>query len=140
MSETGQSTAHESPNEHSITHPKILLVDDDATLLEFYEAVLSSEYEILTAHNIGTAQLFLQEQSVDAVACDFNLTDAKGLDLLLWIQKNQPELLPHSIILSGELSLDLGDFNTPVLYKPFNADGLKQACKALLESPPGEIS
>jgi len=116
---------------------RILVVDDDETLLEFYEAVLSPEHEILTASNIGTAQLLLQNQPIDAVACDFHLKDANGLDLLVWIQAHQPELLHRAMILSGNLSPDLGDFHVPVLCKPFNATDLSQAFKALLEHTPG---
>jgi len=140
MPEAGRQIACELPDDYFTTRPKLLMVEDDDTLLELYEAVLSSEYELMMAHTIGAAQVLLRGQPVDAVACDFNLKDAKGLDLLLWIQENKPDLLQHSIILSGEFSPDLGNFHVPLLRKPFTPANLKQAIKALLEPVAGETS
>ena len=137
---SGESPGDQPVQGSNAVPMRILVVDDDDMLLEFYEAVLSPEHEVLTASNIGTAQLLLQDQPIDAVACDFNLEDANGLDLLVWIQTHQPELLHHTMVLSGDLSPDLGDFHVPVLCKPFNAPDLKQAFKTLLEHTPEETA
>ncbi len=37
--------------------PGILMVEDDEMLLEFYEAALAPEYEVLTAASLGAAYL-----------------------------------------------------------------------------------
>lgn len=125
------------PNDFPAMHPRILVVDDDDMLLEFYEAVLSHEYEVLTADSIGAAELLLQNHPVNAIACDFNLKDASALDLLLWIQTHQPRLLHYTMILSGDRIPKLGDFHVPVLCKPFNSDSLTQAFETLLKHTPG---
>ena len=114
------------------------MVDDDEMLLEFYEAVLSGEHEVLTASDTGTAQLLLEQQPVDAVACDLHLGGASGLDLLSWIQTHQPGLLRYTMILSGDPTAELGDFNVRITGKPVDTDCLKQAFAALLGHASGE--
>ena len=123
----GQAAHHTDP-----TRPRILMVDDDEMLLEFYEAALSGEYEVLTADDIGTAQQLLEGQRVDAVACDLHLNGASGLDLLGWIAAHRPRLLYHTTILSGDPAPRLDGFRVRVLGKPVDIAHLQQAFAALL--------
>jgi len=129
----GAASSPASPDAQSSTQPRILMVDDDDMQLEFYEAVLSSEYEVLTASDIGTAGLLLEDQQVDAVACDLHCGAASGLDLLSWIQAHQPGLLRRCMILSGAPTARPGGFDVRVMGKPVDPDCLKQAFTALLE-------
>jgi len=112
--------------------PSILMVEDDEMLLEFYEAALTPEYEILTATGFGAALHILQGRHVDAVACDLNLGDVSGLELLRWISGNLPELLARTAIISGESEPKLGGFDVLVAGKPLMADGLHQIFGQLL--------
>lgn len=128
----------ESLNGQTVNHtgtmqPRILMVDDDGMLLEFYEAALSFEYEVLIASNIGTAQRLLEDQLVDAVACDLHLEGESGLDLLGWIKAHHPRLLRHTMILSGDPDPEPGGFNVRVLGKPMDVAHLRQAVATLLD-------
>jgi len=120
--------------------PRLLLVDDEEMLLEFYEAVLSAEYEVLVAGDIGTAQRLLKQYQIDALACDFHFASSSGLDLLAWIDTNHPGLLSRTMILSGDPDPDLGGFNVRVICKPISADNLTQSFARLLSRNTGERS
>ncbi len=112
--------------------PKILMVDDEEILLEFYEAALPPEYEVLTAGDIATAQRLIEGQPIDAVACDLHLGGASGVDLLSWMETRHPRMLRHTMILSGDPVSEPGGFNVRVLGKPVDIAHLKQAIKTLL--------
>lgn len=115
------------------TRPRILMVDDDETLLELYEAVLSPEYKVLIAGDIRTAQRLLEDRPIDVVACDLHLDGASGLDLLSWIEAHLPRLLRHTMILSGDPASGLGGFHVRTVSKPVDIAHLRQAVKALLD-------
>jgi len=112
--------------------PRILMVEDDEILLEFYEAVLMPEYEVLTATGLGAAQHILQDRHVDAMACDLHLGGVSGLELLRWISENLPGLLARTAVISGESGPNLGGFDVPVVGKPLMAEGLHQIFGQLL--------
>ncbi len=112
--------------------PSILMVEDDEMLLEFYEAALAPEYEVLTATNLGVALHILQGRHVDAVACDLHLGGISGLELLKWISGNLPGLLAHTAVISGEPEPKLDGFDVLVVGKPIMAEGLHQAFGQLL--------
>lgn len=102
----------------------VLMVEDDELLLEFFDAVLSGEHQVLTATSIEQAKQILGAQKVDAIFCDLRLGRDSGLDLLGWIQFNQPELLTCTTILSGEKISRPGGFDVPVVTKPVEPDEL----------------
>jgi len=112
--------------------PSILMVEDDEMLLEFYEAALAPEYEVLTATSLDAARYILQERHVDAVACDLHLGAVSGLELLRWIGGNLPGLLAHTAVISGESEPKLGGFDVLVAGKPIMAEGLHQIFGQLL--------
>ncbi len=128
----GESMDNRAAHSPDAGRPRILMVDDDEMLLEFYEAALSSEYEVLTAGDIGTAQHLLEEQSIDAVACDLHLEGASGIDLLSWIEARFSRLLCRTMILSGDPAPEPGGFHVRVLSKPVDIVHLRQAVQALL--------
>ncbi|MDQ6958934.1 MAG: response regulator [Mariprofundaceae bacterium] len=112
--------------------PSILMVEDDEMLLEFYEAALVPEYEVLTATDLASALHVLQGQHVDAVACDLHLGGVSGLELLRWISENLPGLLARTAVISGESEPKLGGFDVLVAGKPIMAEGLHQVFGQLL--------
>lgn len=63
--------------------PKVLVVDDEESLLYTFESFLSDEgHEVLTARNYDEALLCLAATDVDAVFCDIILGGKTGIDLL----------------------------------------------------------
>lgn len=108
----------------------ILMVEDDALLLEFFEAVLSGDYRILTAGSVGQAKEILSRHRVDALFCDLGLGNSSGLELLSWVQGNLPDLLQRTTVLSGEQSTRPGGFDVPVVTKPVEPDALLRVAAA----------
>ena len=64
------------------TRGRILIVDDDATIVAGLEALLSDEWEVRTAMTGRDAIVAFGEFSPDVVLLDVQLPDAYGLDLL----------------------------------------------------------
>lgn len=102
----------------------ILMVDDDEILLEFFDAALSDDYQVLTLNSIELAQEALKNQTVDAVFCDLHLGNRSGLELLSWMQCHFPDLLQRTTIISGEHLSRPGGFDVPVVTKPVGLDEL----------------
>ncbi len=108
----------------------ILMVDDDRILLELYDEALSVDFDILTAYSVATAIELLTTEPVDAVGCDYNLSDGSALDIVSWIAANQPELLKKTVLISGELQPPTGGFDIPCLYKPVHMETLLETFDA----------
>jgi len=102
----------------------ILMVDDDAGLLDLYREVLSDDFEVLTACTVAEGAEVLAGGQVDAVGCDYYLNNGCGLDLVAWIATHCPDLLAKTVLISGELSPPMCGFKVRCLYKPVPMDEL----------------
>jgi two-component system, OmpR family, phosphate regulon sensor histidine kinase PhoR len=108
---------------------RILLVDDEESVLFTLEAVLKKEGYAVTAVNSGLEALrAIREHSFDLLLSDLRIDDVDGLTLLAAAQKRDPETV--SILLTGYASLEsavqalrYGAFN--YLLKPCNIDEMK---------------
>jgi two-component system response regulator TctD len=61
---------------------RLLVVDDDADILEALTAVLEDRHEVATAHNGLQALTLLQTQSFDAVVLDLMMPQMDGETLI----------------------------------------------------------
>jgi serine phosphatase RsbU (regulator of sigma subunit) len=82
---------------------RILLVDDDPTVLHTYQRVLH-EYAPLQASDGVEARKILSETHVDVVLCDLGMPRMSGLDLMRWAKENCPH--PLWIVVSGHGTFD----------------------------------
>lgn len=112
------------------TRGKILLVDDEESVLLTLDAVLRREgYEVKAVGGGGEALRALQSESFDLLLSDLRIDDdVDGLTLLAAAQKRDPEVV--TILLTGYASLESavqalrhGAFN--YLLKPCNLDEMK---------------
>ena len=111
----------------------ILMVEDDEVLLEFFEAVLSTDYLVLTASDLEQAKkILIEEDEVHALFCDLRLGKSSGLELLAWLQSTNPEMLQRTTILSGERISRPGGFDIPVITTPVDPDELLQAAHQVI--------
>jgi len=112
----------------------ILIVDDDPVQLEYYMAVLEHDYEIMTASDIGEAiDKLTGDGRVDGLICDLHLGYARsGVDLLTWIDVHRPDLMDHSVIVSGDVVIDSEAFAVPIVFKPIDPAALTRAVQQLL--------
>jgi DNA-binding response OmpR family regulator len=100
----------------------ILLVDDDAHILETAQDILeASGYAVQTAESGAAALEKLKAGPFHLMIVDFNLLDTTGIDLALKAREIRPQM--QVILMSGETEIDLGPARSvirSILVKPVN--------------------
>ena len=82
--------------------PTILLVDDDAVLVEALKAVLEQRYNVLTAHNGEEAVAVVAENLPDLIILDVMMTYlSEGYDLAAMFKKSDRTAHIPIVILTG---------------------------------------
>ena len=122
--------------------PVVLAVDDDARVLDAYQAILESRCEVLTAPDGRTALEILQARTVDVVLLDLLMPGLSGLAVLKALKRLQIET--NVVVVSGMNdtasafeALRLGA--TDYLSKPFDVGHLHHVIARLTErAAPGE--
>ena len=72
--------------------PHILVVDDELSMRELLEYVLTREgYEVSLAQNGNTAVKMLEENHYDLLLCDIRLGDITGRDVLKALRKKNQD-------------------------------------------------
>jgi len=100
----------------------VLVVDDEAALLESYAAMLSARYEVATATS-GTAALETLDEETDVVLLDRRMPEQSGAEILSEIRSRQEcQVVFCSAVVPGTeiIPLDLDDY----LQKPVGPDEL----------------
>jgi two-component system repressor protein LuxO len=109
--------------------PKILMVEDSASLAAVYQAFLEeTDYEVVTVETLNRAQASLSSFRPDIVLLDIELPDGNGMDFLADIRNL--ESAPRVIVMTAHGSTDMaveamrqGAFD--FLTKPFDAARLR---------------
>lgn len=114
---------------------KVLVVEDNLSLLESIKQILSDEYEVDTADN-GDDGLFMAQQNIyDCVVLDVMLPGMDGFEI---VQKLRAEKLDTNVLfLTAKDALEdrvkgLEMGGDDYLVKPFQAPELKARIRALL--------
>lgn len=85
---------------------KVLLVDDDETLLAMYEQILTARnYQVVTATNGQTAIALAKREQPDIILLDILLPGQSGLDVLKKIRAH-PETQATPVIMLTVLTDD----------------------------------
>ncbi len=85
---------------------KILLIDDDETLIESLKLYLTNcGYGVETAGCGEEAFEKLGQHEFDIALCDYNLPDIKGLEIVTKISEEYPSVAP--VLITGERLMDL---------------------------------
>lgn len=121
-----------------MTEPVILIVDDDAVLLEsIADLLLLSDFEVLTASNGAEALQILQSQRPDCVISDVMMPELDGYGLLEAIRNHERwSTIPVILITAYDKPYAKcgGQTLAPdaVLSKPFDVDQLITAIRESL--------
>lgn len=105
---------------------RILVVDDEAEIVDLLREVLSGEgFEVDAAPDAATALDRIRESIYDAAILDFNLPDMDGVMLHRQIRQMDAELAAHTVFMSGFVQSDTNlDYYTAqgggFLAKPFD--------------------
>jgi len=120
-----------------MTSPRILIVDDEKSLVEFLSVLCASEgYRVSTAHSVAEARERLAQETPDLVLCDMMMPDGNGLDLLREIraQGDGSAVIMMTAYTSTKSAIDaikLGAYD--YVPKPFDVDELKVVIQRALE-------
>lgn len=71
---------------------RILLVDDDMTLLTLLSSILSKQFQVYEATGVQEALKQLETVTVDAICSDFNMRDGTGLELLQMLRQQNVKI------------------------------------------------
>ena len=126
-----------------MSKPTILIVDDEADLVELVSLTLSRmNLATASASDLANARRMLGEQRFDLCLTDMRLPDGDGLDLVAWIQQHQPRLpvaviSAHGNVESAVRALKLGAFD--FVTKPLDLGVLRRlvAVAIRLRDPSG---
>lgn len=116
---------------------KLLIVDDELSMREFLEIMLSREgYAVQSAETGRQAEGLLETDNFDLVLCDIRLGDISGLDVLRKAKKIHPEtvVIMISAYATAENAVEaMNEGAYDYLPKPFDNDELKQTIAKALE-------
>jgi two-component system response regulator PilR (NtrC family) len=116
---------------------RILVVDDERSMQEFLDIFLRSEgYEAVTAGDMESALLHLENDDFDLVVTDIQMPGGSGIDLLHAVHERSPEtmVLMMTAFASTETAiaaLKSGAYD--YITKPFNVDEIRIIVKKALE-------
>lgn len=119
------------------TSPSLLVIDDELSMREFLDLLLSREgYRVFTAASGKDALNLLNQRKFDLLLCDIRLGDMTGLEVLKAARETNPNAV--TIMISAYASaetaveaMNLGAYD--YLPKPFDNNELKQAISKALE-------
>ncbi len=92
-------------------------MEDDESLTELVEELLSDEAEVVRAHSLAEARVLIESQRYDLVILDVALGDGSGLDPLPALHRAGEEAPPVILYSATEPSRDLSDRVQAALVK-----------------------
>ncbi|MEJ2156996.1 MAG: sigma-54 dependent transcriptional regulator [Desulfobacteraceae bacterium] len=115
----------------------LLIVDDERSMRELLEYMLSKEgYTISLAENGRTAVEMVEQTEFDLILCDIRLGDITGLEVLRAAKKTTPQtvVIMISAYATTETAVEaMNDGAYDYVPKPFDNDELKQTIALALE-------
>lgn len=130
--------AEPSKEEQTVTSAKILLVDDDATVLAALSHTLQREgYDVLSARSGKEALSMLKEHKIALIICDQRMPEMSGLDILQNAQQIRPDAIRIALTGYSDRETVINAINIGHVYqflsKPWEDIVLRQIVSAGLE-------
>jgi DNA-binding response OmpR family regulator len=126
------------PSDTKPKTPRILVVDDEPTLVELFGDVVGSSVKckLVSAGSIAEAKKIIAAGDVELLVADVNLPDGKGTELIAPLKAKHPQ--SRAIVITGQPSLDgaitaIREGAVDFLPKPFTADNLLSRVNKALE-------
>ncbi len=125
-----------APSAPTAPKPCVLLVDDEAALLEVLRLSLSGEFDVEIASNSEDAELLMETGGHDVIVCDHLMPGESGLDFLVRASRRHPTA--KRILSTGYMNPEFLDRSTRVaglsacLVKPVQVEDLRRAIRAAL--------
>lgn len=119
-------------------NPRVLVVDDEVSLVEFLTLLLDAEgYEVASAGNVAEAKEQLNASTFHLVLCDLTMPDGTGLEVLQYLRDEvggESAVIMMTAYTSTESAIEamkLGAYD--YISKPFNVDELKLLIQKAIE-------
>jgi CheY-like chemotaxis protein len=126
--------------ENLIRDKRILVVDDEKYILDFFVEIFHSlpMYVDTAGHGRAAMEKMLATE-YDLIVSDFKMPQMSGRELFTWIKENRPQLAKRIIFVTGDtVSLDTRSFfednQNRYLAKPFKIEEVKEVIQQTLES------
>lgn len=122
-----------------MTVPKssLLVVDDEPYILTTLTALLSAQFEVLTAASVAAAKELLGRRPVDVVLADHKMPQGTGVQLLEWVQQNHPRTVRLLMTGYAEVEDAIAAINRGRVYyfvpKPWRNEELQQILRNAAE-------
>ena len=117
---------------------RILVVDDEPTVLEFLSHLLAAEgHQVDTVDNSSDALEMIKSRRYSLILSDIKLPDMSGIELYQHIKKIAPSLTRRVVFITGDVTgSDTRKFLTenkaPYITKPFDIKQLKEELNRIL--------
>ncbi len=112
----------------------LLVVDDEPYILATLAALLSTEYEVLTAESSDAAKKILEERCVDIVLSDQRMPRTSGVQLLEWIRERHPKTIRLLMTGFAELEEAVEAINRSqvfrYIFKPWRTEELMETLRS----------
>lgn len=124
-----------SPTVDQGSKPRVLVVDDEQDMLETAAAILSAEFEVLTARNGQLALSVLEKSPVQVICTDYNMPGMTGVQLLRQVGAQYPGV--SAILVTGFTDIAHqekrpGDVFLLVV-KPYKPEALRDAVRRAVQ-------
>jgi len=113
----------------------VLVVDDDPSLTELFDELLSECFNTRIANSVATALTELSAHNIDAIVCDYNLGIQNAEVLIDWLLEKRPSLIHNFILLTGDTQLNLTRYKHAfsILHKPVRMETLLTSVETLFD-------
>ncbi len=126
--------------EELLKKKRILVVDDEKYILEFFVDVFQSlPLPIDTANNGQMALEKMENLQYDVVITDYRMPQMNGKELFNWIKEHRPELANRIVFVTGDtVSNETRSFFEEnlcrFLAKPFKIEEVKEVIRQIIEA------
>src|SRR5690348_15282579 len=108
----------------------LLVVDDEPYILPTLSALLASEFDVVTADSVESAQAVFARQPIDLILTDQKMPRQTGIQLLEWVRENYPRTVRLLMTGYAELEDAIDAINRGHVYhyllKPWRTEELLQ--------------
>src|SRR2546427_9260698 len=115
----------------------ILVVDDEADVVESIRELLRLDYRVLVATRTSEAMAILQERPVDVVMTDQRMPEMTGVELLHHVRETQPDTVRLLFTGYADVRAVIDAINQGSVYryitKPWDATELQAVIRDAVE-------
>jgi two-component system cell cycle sensor histidine kinase/response regulator CckA len=130
-----------APTPAVVSRSKLLIIDDEESLLRSFQRMLAGQHEVTTALGGRAALELLRREGThyDVLLCDVMMPEIDGVELHRWIAEEHPGLERRMVFISGGAFTSrarefLARIDNPQLEKPFSLEQLRRSIATILAS------